>query len=46
MLLCILSSGCYMIYYNIIMINYTITTAFVTAVIHFGMELHLVSLML
>lgn len=37
MLLCILSSGCYMIYYNIIMINYTITAAFVTAVIHFGM---------
>lgn len=36
MLLCILSSGCYMIYYNIIMINYTITAAFVTAVIHFG----------
>lgn len=37
MLLCILSSGCYMIYCNIIMINYTITAAFVTAVIHFGM---------
>lgn len=37
MLLCILSSGCYMIYYNIIMINYTITAVFVTAVIHFGM---------